>query len=220
MLKYRTVLCLLLIANQAFCQQDPSAREILDRVAEKTKSYKSIEADFELIIEDRKEKTQTFSGGLLRLKGDKYRIESMGSIVYFDGKTVWTYTEDIEEVVITEPDTADESFLSNPAQIFYWYNRDFKYRYIGESILDDKKMHEIDLYPKNLNQPYSSFKILIDTEKEIIAGIKIRGKDGVDYNIQIRDYITDKDLDDSIFTFDESKHKKAEIIDLRDYQIH
>jgi outer membrane lipoprotein carrier protein len=215
--KHSTVLCLLLITNLAFCQQDPAAREILDRVAGKTKSYKSIEANFELIVEDRKEKTQTLSSGLLRLKGDKYRIESMGSIVYFNGKTVWTYTEDIEEVVITEPDTADDSFLSNPAQIFYWYNRDFKYRYTGESVIDDRRMHEIDLYPKNLNQPFSSFKIFIDKEKEIITGIKIRGKDGIDYNIQIRDFVTDKELDDSIFTFDESKHKKAEIIDLRDY---
>ena len=217
MLGYSKILIFLMIANQVFCQQDPEARKVLERVADKTKSYKSIEADFELIVVDRKENTQTVSTGHLILKGDMYRIESMGSIVYFDGKTVWTFTEDINEVVISEPDTSDDSFLSNPAKIFYLYNRDFKYRYVGETVINNRKMHEIDLYPRNLDQPYSSFKIFTDKEKDIIASIKIRSKDGIDYIVYVKDYITDKNPDDSIFTFDESKHKKVEIIDLRDY---
>ena len=120
-------------------------------------------------------------------------------------------------IVISEPDTSDDSFLSNPAKIFYLYNRDFKYRYVGETVINNRKMHEIDLYPRNLDQPYSSFKIFTDKEKDIIASIKIRSKDGIDYIVYVKDYITDKNPDDSIFTFDESKHKKVEIIDLRDY---
>ena len=58
----------------------------------------------------------------------------MESIVYFDGKTMWTYAEDIQEVTITEPDMDDEDFLSNPAKILTWYNRDFKYRYVQKII--------------------------------------------------------------------------------------
>ena len=59
----------------------------------------------------------------------------MGSIVYFDGKTIWTYTEEFDEVIINEPDSLDDNFISNPAKIFYWYNRDFKYRYVGETLI-------------------------------------------------------------------------------------
>ena len=216
MLKYSLLIFILLYANCAFCQQDSDARIILERVAEKTKSYKSIQADFELVIEDRKENIQTFSGGQILLKGNKYKVESMGSIVYFDGKTIWTYTEEFDEVIINEPDSLDDNFISNPAKIFYWYNRDFKYRYVGESLVNDRKMHEIDLYPRNLDQPYSRFKIFIDVDKDILSTIKVSGKDGIDYLISIKNYITNNELDDSIFTFDESKHKKAEIIDLRE----
>ena len=216
MLKYSLLIFILLYANCAFCQQDSDARIILERVAEKTKSYKSIQADFELVIEDRKENIQTFSGGQILLKGNKYKVESMGSIVYFDGKTIWTYTEEFDEVIINEPDSLDDNFISNPAKIFYWYNRDFKYRYVGESLVNDRKMHEIDLYPRNLDQPYSRFKIFIDVDKDILSTIKVSGKDGIDYLISVKNYITNNELDDSIFTFDESKHKKAEIIDLRE----
>jgi len=216
MLKYSLLIFILLYANCAFCQQDSDARIILERVAEKTKSYKSIQADFELVIEDRKENIQTFSGGQILLKGNKYKVESMGSIVYFDGKTIWTYTEEFDEVIINEPDSLDDNFISNPAKIFYWYNRDFKYRYVGETLVNDRKMHEIDLYPRNLDQPYSRFKIFIDVDKNILSTIKVSGKDGIDYLISIKNYITNNELDDSIFTFDESKHKKVEIIDLRE----
>ena len=216
MLKYSLLIFILLYANCAFCQQDSDARIILERVAEKTKSYKSIQADFELVIEDRKENIQTFSGGQILLKGNKYKVESMGSIVYFDGKTIWTYTEEFDEVIINEPDSLDDNFISNPAKIFYWYNRDFKYRYVGETLVNDRKMHEIDLYPRNLDQPYSRFKIFIDVDKDILSTIKVSGKDGIDYLISIKNYITNNELDGSIFTFDESKHKKTEIIDLRE----
>ena len=215
MKKYSLLVFILLLTQYTMCQQDPDARKILDIVAEKTKSYKSIQADYELIIEDRKEDIQSDSKGQIIIKKNKYKLESAESIVFYDGKTMWTYTQDNEEVVVTEPDTIDENFLSNPAKIFYFYNRDFKYRYVGEVIAEKAKMHEIHLFPVNLDQPYSRIKLYIDTNKDILSAISIVGKDGVDYNITLTNYITDKDFDDSIFIFDRSKYKKAEIIDLR-----
>ncbi len=215
MKKSGLIIFILLISKYAICQQDPDAQKILDAVAEKTKSYKSIQADYELIIEDRKEDIQSDSKGQIIIKKNKYRLESAGSTVYYDGKTMWTYTQDNEEVVVTEPDTLDENFLSNPAKIFYFYNRDFKYRYIGEVITGNTKMHEIHLFPVNLDQPYSRIKLYVNTNRDILSAISVVGKDGVDYNISLSNYITDKDFDDSVFTFDKSKHKKAEIIDLR-----
>ncbi len=215
MKKYSLAILILLLAKYTMCQQDPDARKILDKVAEKTKSYKSIQADYELIIDDRKEDIQSDTKGHVIIKKNKYKLESAGSTVYYDGKTMWTYTQDNEEVVVTEPDTLDENFLSNPAKIFYFYNRDFKYRYVGEVMVDNTKMHEIHLFPVNLDQPYSRIKLYIDINRDILSAISIAGKDGVDYNISLTNYITDKDFDDSIFTFDKSKFKKAEIIDLR-----
>ena len=215
MKKYSLVIFILFLSKYAVCQQDPDARKILDIVAEKTKSYKSIQADYELIIDDRKEDIQSDSKGQIIIKKNKYKLESAGSTVYYNGKTMWTYTQDNEEVVVTEPDTLDENFLSNPAKIFYFYNRDFKYRYIGEVMTDKTKMHEIHLFPVNLDQPYSRIKLYIDVNRDILSAISVVGKDGVDYNISLSNYITDKDFDDSIFIFDKSKFKKAEIIDLR-----
>ncbi len=199
----------------AFMQQDPEAKKILDQAAEKTKSFQTIQASYKLTVEDRKESTSSSSEGKIRIKGDKYRLDAPESVIYFDGKTMWTHNEDINEVIITEPDMEDEDFLSNPAKILTWYNRDFKYRYLNQVKSDGQDMHEIDLFPNNLEQPYSRIKVRIAVKDMLPYLIKSVGKDGIDYSIQLYDYITDKELNDDIFTFDPARFRKVEIVDMR-----
>jgi outer membrane lipoprotein-sorting protein len=187
--------------------QDPAAREILDRVAARAKQMKSIQADFELVIEDRKENTKNKSAGNLLIKKDKYKITTPESVVYFNGKTMWTYMIGNKEVTISEPDEDNEEFFSNPAKIFESYNRDFKYRYVRETALNGTKYSEIDLFPMNLNQPYSRIKIFVSQKNELPEIISSIGKDGVDY--------TDEEISDLDFTFDPAKNKKVEVIDMR-----
>ncbi|MBA7541084.1 Outer-membrane lipoprotein carrier protein [subsurface metagenome] len=196
-------------------QQDPEAKKILDRVAEKTKNYSTIQADFELIIENRRENKITKTTGLIKIKGDKYYMESMGSKVYFDGSTLWTFQEDINEVTISAPDPDDDDFVENPSEIFDFYNRDLKYQLTGEVKLEEGWMHTIDLFPKNLQQPYSRFKVLIKKDTDELFLITAVGKDGIDYSASITNTKYNENLEDSIFKFYPEKYKGIEVIDLR-----
>jgi len=202
-------------AQQGQEVQDPAAREVLDKVAAKAKILKSIQADFELVIEDRKAKSKNASSGNLLMKQNKYKITASGNTVLYDGKTMWTYTTQNQEVTITEPDNSGEDFLSNPATLFNLYNRDFKYRYVRETSLNGVKYHEIDLFPKNLNQPYSRIKVFVGLKSEMPEIISSVGKDGVDYTVFMKNYVLDREVADAIFTFDIAKNKKVEVIDMR-----
>ncbi len=195
--------------------QDPYAREILDRSAETIEELKSIQADFELVIEDRKEDIKTKNTGNILIKKDQYRLTSAGNTVFFNGMTMRTYDAAVNEVIITEPDPADEDFLSNPAKIFTWYNRDFKYRFRNEATISGNNFYEIDLYPMNLNQPYSRIKVFINTKTDIPEIISSIGKDGVDYTVNLTNIITNQDVADDNFIFNPSKYRKIEIIDMR-----
>jgi outer membrane lipoprotein carrier protein len=195
--------------------QDPAAREILDKVSAKTKSMKSIQADFELVIEDRKEKTKNTSSGNLVIKQNKYKINSEGSTIYYNGTTMWTYMVKNNEVTITEPDNKSGDFMSNPAVFFTSYNRDFKYRYVRETTVNGSRCHEIDLFPKNLDQPYSRIKIFIGVKSELPEIISSIGKDGVDYTITLKNIVLDSEITDATFTFDPAKFKKVEVVDMR-----
>jgi len=212
----RTIVLFLTLASfQLAAQQDPAAKEILDRVAEKTKSVQSIQADFSLIVVDHKEDNKNTSTGSIITKGDKYRITSPGTTAFFDGKTMWTYVQDNNEVTITEPGSQDDNFLSNPASVFTWYNRDFKYQYRGETTIEGVEMHEIDLFPKNLDQPYSRIKVYIEKNTEQLSIISSIGKDGIDYSVFLKNFITDKAFADDTFTFLPAKNKEVTVIDMR-----
>lgn len=206
---------LLVFTAALFGQDDPEAKKILDEASVKTKSYKTIEADFELVIENKIENHVSNSTGKIKIKGEKYYLESMGSRVYFDGIMMWTYLVEENEVVITEPDPEDNDFMENPALIFSFYDRDFKLRLVGETKLDDRLMYEIDLYPKNLDQPYSRFKLFIDKEKKELYQVSAIGKEGMVYSAYIRNTIFNKEMKDEIFEFDPSKYDDIIITDMR-----
>jgi len=195
--------------------QDPAAKEILDRVAAKAKQLKSIQADFLVLVEDKKENTKNTSTGILLMKQDKYKITTRESIVYFNGKTMWTHAVDDQEVIITEPGNNEEDMMSNPANIFTLYNRDFKYRYIRESTHNGLKMDEIDLYPKNLDQPYSRIKLLVNRNNDMPGVITSFGKDGINYTITLTNFQPDREISDTQFSFDPAKNKKVEVVDMR-----
>ena len=206
---------MLLIFGRAYTQQDPEAKTILDRVAEKTKTYSTIQADFELIIDNKQNNKVTKNVGSIKIKGDKYYVESMGSKVYFDGKTMWSYLEDLKEVNISTPDTNKEDFIENPAKIFDFYNRDYKYQLVGEVKMDAGWMYQIDLFPKNLDQPYSRFKLFIHKDSEDLYKVIAVGKDGINYTANIKNSKYNEPLSDDLFTFKPEKHKGIQINDMR-----
>jgi len=206
---------LMLATVRLTAQQDPEAKIILDRMAEEIKQYPSVQANFSLIVFDHKENKKNTTHGSILIKEDKYKVASGGTTVYFNGTTMWTHAEDDNEVTITEPDNKDDDFLSNPAKVFTIYNRDFKYLYRGETTIDSVLMHEIDLFPRNLDQPYSRIKVFIAKKTGQLAIISAVGKDGVDYSVFLNKMVTNKVFPDAVFTFDPSKYKKITVVDMR-----
>lgn len=196
-------------------QQDPEAKKILDRVSEKMKTFQTIEADFELVIDNRMDNLHSKTSGSIEIKGEKYILQSMGTSVYFDGKTMWSYMTDINEVTITQPGKGEGDFVDNPALIFSFYDKNFKYQLIGEAKVDSYWAYEIDLYPVDLNQPYSRFKLFIRKDTDAIYMMKAISKDAIDYTIFILNTRYNKPMDDSRFTFRPENYQKIEVVDLR-----
>ena len=202
-------------SQESQISQDPAAGQVLDRVGQKIRLMRSMQADFELVIDDRKEATRNSSEGNLVVKQNKYKINSQGSLVFYDGKTMWTYQSANNEVTITEPDNQANDFMSNPANFFASYKKDFKYRYVGESNFSGVKCHEIDLFPRDLHQPYSRIKVFINVKSDLPEMISSIGKDGIDYSVHLKNLKIDQEIGDDTFAFDPSKYKKVEIVDMR-----
>ena len=55
------------------------------------------------------------------------------NIIWADGKAVWNYLPDVNEVTITEPDPADGSFVSKPSLLFSMYEEGYKVRLLEQN---------------------------------------------------------------------------------------
>ena len=194
---------------------DPKAKTILDQVSVKTKAFKTIEAEFAIILENKQEKINDSKKGKIFIKGNKYKVDLAVSTIFNDGTTQWTYMKDPNEVNITTPDPSDDNSL-NPAKMFTIYEKGYKIRYIGEKFEKNHALYEIELYPIDLKKEFSRITLKIDKDKMQIFSMKRFGKDGTDYYIEIIKMDTNKEMADIMFVFDKTKYPKVEINDMRD----
>ncbi|MEI8115197.1 MAG: outer membrane lipoprotein carrier protein LolA [Bacteroidia bacterium] len=199
-----------------FAQQDAKAKEILEKVTKTTQSLASLEAKFSFEMNNTAEKIQEKSIGSIILKNKKYKlsIPQMGLQVTCDGKTIWTYMVNSNEVSIANLDESTED-LMDPAKIFTIYERGFNYSYAGESVEAGVPVYNIDLTPQKKTGEMQKIRIMIDKQKMLIRGANMSGKDGNKYNVLVSEFKTDgvyKDLD---FVFDPKQIKGIEVVDMR-----
>ncbi|MDY6801767.1 MAG: outer membrane lipoprotein carrier protein LolA [Bacteroidota bacterium] len=214
-MKKTIVLFGIFIAFSAFAQQDPEAKVILDKLSEKTKSYQNIQTEFKIDYKNIKDNTQNSSKGSITIEGQKYRLNFMGSESFFNGKTLWNYLEEVNEVNISEPDQNEKDIFSNPQDIFTIYDKDFKYQLIDQYNENGTSKAIIDLYPYDIDEDYSRLRLEINTNNYQLLSVTIFGKDGSHYVINFYNYRTNLDIDSAYFTFDTSDYPKVEVIDMR-----
>lgn len=198
--------------NLANAQQDPKAKAILDDLSAKTKSYSTIKADFNYTLENKAEGINETQSGTIALKGDKYALKIAGQEVISDGKTVWTYLPDAEEVQITEVDPEENEGQINPSNIFTLYESGFNYKFVSEA----QSIAQINLFPTDVDEAaYHTIKLYVDKTKLQLTKIVIMGKEGDSYTYNIKGFTPNMSIPDSKFTFNTAAHPDVEVNDLR-----
>ena len=96
----------LLLTVLVYAQQDQKAKEILDKVSEKTRFYSTISADFSFSIRNVEMEIDEKNEGTIKLKGQKYCVDlpdvNGGVKVFSDGITLWNYMKNGNQVTISE----------------------------------------------------------------------------------------------------------------------
>jgi len=213
-MKKKIFLLLTLAPGFLFAQNPEKAKEILDQVTTKTKTFSTIQADFSFAMENTQEEIKEEYQGKIFIKGDKYKAKLMGVDTYFDGKTLWTHMIDAAEVNIDEPNPDDEETL-NPASIFTIYQKGFKYAFLGEKTTNGFTVFAIDLFPINRDKPYSRIKLEINKDNLELYRIIQLGKDGNNYTITVNSMKTNSPMTDTMFVFDANANPDVEVIDMR-----
>jgi outer membrane lipoprotein-sorting protein len=191
-------------------QTDPKAKTILDELSAKTKAYTSVKAEFSFVTE-KKDKTKETQNGKIQIKGAKYKVEIPGHDIYCDGKTVWDFIKDANEVQVKDMETGGDEAL-NPSTIFTMYEKGYKYKFDGEDAVNQT----LSLFPINPDKKkFHTVKLIIDKTKKQISSIKLLMKDGSTQTWTIKGFTVNTPIPDADFAFDAKTHAGVSIEDLR-----
>lgn len=199
-----------------FAQSNTSAKakQILDKVSQKTRSYSTINLAYSMIHtspDGSKDKTT----GTMVLKGSKYKLTLFDNVLYCDGKTLWTHMIEEKEVVISSVDN-DDSGMLNPAKVLTMYEKGFKYKFIQDRFEQSRAIYVIDLYPENVDKnEYSKVRLSIDKDKSQLWRAEYFAKDGNVYTILVDSFKVNEAVADAAFTFDKAKNPGVKVIDER-----
>lgn len=209
-MRYGTTLLFIMLAFFALAQSDSKAKTLLDKAANQFKSYPAVEIEFTLTMENPTENIQESHEGKAWMKGNKYKLNLMDVENYYDGKVIYTYMPEVQEVNIKNPNEEEEVFL-NPTTLFDIHNQGFTQKLIQT----DNGIAYIELHPIE-EKKIDKIGIWVNVATATIQKVTSFGKDGNHITVHIKKI---KSLDpvptDSFFSFDKNAHPEVEVIDMR-----
>ena len=178
------------------------ARAILDKTAKAISSSGGVSASFSM----NNPSTGTVSG-TIAIKGRKFNARTKQAIVWFNGKTQWTYMKKNNEVNISTP-TAAQQQMMNPYTFINVYKNGYKLASRPTSA-----GYEVHLVAQNGKQSIQEMYVTVNKKTYVPSLIKMK-HGGKWYTVKVSNF-SKKNQPNSVFTFSSKDYPTAEVIDLR-----
>jgi outer membrane lipoprotein carrier protein len=196
-------------------KNDPDAKKVLDALSAKLNSYKAVQANFTLSVEDQKGKMQGSRSGIIYLKGNKYHVSVVGGQeIYCDGKDVYTYDKSSNEVTITKNDP--ETQMVSPDKLFTnFYDKDFLYKLNGEDKIGTRAVEDVELTPVDKTKNFFKVLLYVDKVTHTPVSMKLFDKGGNRYTLDMSKINGAATFTDAQLAYNKAKFPGAEEVDLR-----
>lgn len=207
-MKTRNIIaCLvLLFATQAVTAQN-NAEAIIRLMVDQVKSHKNMEMAFNYQISPDGKNFSDNEKGHAWLQGEAYKIEMTDQQTISDGKTIWSYLVDDEEVMVSK---ASDGTDNTPLKLLTSLDESYVATLSG---IDAQGIATIEL--ANPKGQYKRVTLKINTKKTELKSADIYMEDGSKAVINVEEMKFDQKLDDKYFTFDTKKHPNVDVIDMR-----
>jgi hypothetical protein len=187
--------------------QDKKAKDLLDAVTTKVKSYDNILIDFKYTLNNSKENINQDSKGNVTLKGNMFVLNFMGVTKMFDGKKNYTINPEDEEITITKYNDKDDTAIT-PSKMLTFFNSGYKYVWDIQQNVKGRKIQYIKLTPTNTKDHRKEVLLGIDIQTKNIYNLIEVGKNGTKTTLTVNSFKTDQPLSKNQFIFVESKYPK------------
>ena len=205
-----TLLSILLVAAmavvasvQSMAQSNTAqARAILDKTSKVIGHKSGVSAAFTL-----NNPTTGNVSGTIAVKGGKFNARTPQAIVWFNGKTQWTYMKKTQEVNVTTPTQAQQMSM-NPYTFINLYKTGY-----NMTLTQNAQSYEVHLTAQNKKRTVQELYISINKKSYVPSRIKMR-QNSTWSTITVSNFKA-KNQPNSLFTFNQKDFPQAEVIDLR-----
>ncbi|NBJ08717.1 outer membrane lipoprotein carrier protein LolA [Duncaniella freteri] len=178
---------------------------LLQRCAAKIKSAPSLSVTYTVSADG------NTAEGLLVLQGEMFTISTPGMVSWYDGKSQWTYSDQIGEVNVISP-TAEEVQQINPFAIV----KSFSSSYSSEQVKSSSAgMTTLRLTANNRKSDISSADVTINDKTLYPTRIVLTMSNRQKVTINIKNVKAGGKLPVSNFRFDAKRYPNVQVIDLR-----
>jgi outer membrane lipoprotein-sorting protein len=141
-------------------RQDPYAEKILDEMGRRYKKLPGFRAEFTRESQNNAGEAKGRARGTILVSGSQYRLKTGNTTLFCDGKTVWTADGKAKEISIAEYDPEADDIT--PERIYTFYQKGYKYIFMGEVKSGNRILQTIDLEPENINKEISKIRLFVD----------------------------------------------------------
>jgi outer membrane lipoprotein-sorting protein len=187
--------------------QDKKAKDLLDQVTAKVKSYENIVIDFKYALNNSKENINQESKGNVTMKGNMYVLNLMGVTKIFDGKKIYTINPEDEEVSISKLNEKDDQALT-PSKMLTFYNSGYKYTWDIKQNIKGRQIQYVKLVPTSAKDQRKEILLGIDIQTKNIYNLIEMGKNGTKTTLTVNSFKINQPLSKNQFTFEASKYPK------------
>ena len=205
--KRNIIVCLaFLFAAQAVSAQN-NAETLIRLLVNQLKSHKNIEMAFNYQISPDGKTLGDSEKGHAWLQGEAYKVEMADQQTISDGKTIWTYFVDAEEVMVSN---ATDGTDNTPLKLLTSLDENYVATLTS---INPNGLATIEL--ANPKGQYKRVTLKINATKAEIKSADIYVDDGSKIVIAVEKMKFDQELGDEFFTFDSKKHPNVDVIDMR-----
>lgn len=202
---FGVIILLFLTSISVTAQNSQKAKELLDQVSAKVKSYDNIQIGFSYSMQNLKQNVNQESKGNLTLQGNQYLLNFMGITKIFDGKKNYTIVPEDEEITISNQDDNAVDGMS-PAKMLTFFNSGFKYFWDIPQNVKGRKIQYVKLVPTNAKDHRKEVLIGIDAQTKHIYNMIEMNKNGSKTTITVNSFKTNQPISKNHFTFTQSKY--------------
>lgn len=195
---------------------DPAAHAILNNVRRNLQSFRNLKFNFTLITENRSEierTRNTIGSGTILMRGDSYNLNFLDMNTISDGRTVWNFNAETNEVYISQSNPDDLETM-NPLIMINTYEDHFRSILIREEIENNISVAIIDLRPFE-TRSFHRVRMIVNVQNNTLVRTEVHERDGTVLTFRIDQMQTNVPAPASEFRFDISRHPGVEVIDLR-----